>query len=79
MAVQGQAAARQIPAERENRTIFPLLAKPVTRGQVIAWKFLGCWLAAGIGFAGVLIVVGPKLSATLFTVAAMRTIHPRAE
>ncbi|MCX5883541.1 MAG: hypothetical protein NTU74_17630, partial [Deltaproteobacteria bacterium] len=22
--------ARQIPAERENRTIFPLLAKPVT-------------------------------------------------
>ncbi len=41
-------AARQIPAERENRTIFPLLAKPVTRGQVIAGKFLGCWLACGI-------------------------------
>ncbi len=28
--------ARQIPAERESRTIFPLLAKPVTRWQVIA-------------------------------------------
>src|SRR5437016_14045411 len=27
--------ARQLPAERENRTIFPLLAKPVTRAQVI--------------------------------------------
>ena len=40
--------ARQIPAERENRTIFPLLAKPVTRGQVIVGKFLGCWLACGI-------------------------------
>ncbi len=40
--------ARQIPAERENRTIFPLLAKPVTRGQVILGKFLGCWLASGI-------------------------------
>ncbi|MSU58117.1 MAG: hypothetical protein EXS35_08055 [Pedosphaera sp.] len=40
--------ARQLPAERENRTIFPLLAKPVTRGQVIAGKFLGCWLACGI-------------------------------
>ena len=40
--------ARQIPAERENRTIFPLLAKPVTRGQVIAGKFLGCWLACGL-------------------------------
>jgi ABC-type transport system involved in multi-copper enzyme maturation permease subunit len=41
-------AARQIPAERENRTIFPLLAKPVTRGQVILGKFFGCWLASGI-------------------------------
>ncbi len=41
-------AARQIPNEREQRTIFPLLAKPVTRGQVIAGKFLGCWLATGL-------------------------------
>ncbi len=41
-------AARQIPAERENRTIFPLLAKPVTRGQVVLGKFLGCWLACGV-------------------------------
>jgi ABC-type transport system involved in multi-copper enzyme maturation permease subunit len=40
--------ARQIPAERENRTIFPLLAKPVTRGQVVAGKFAGCWLACGL-------------------------------
>ena len=40
--------ARQIPAERESRTIFPLLAKPVTRWQFILGKFLGCWLASGI-------------------------------
>jgi ABC-type transport system involved in multi-copper enzyme maturation permease subunit len=40
--------ARQIPAEREARTIFPLLAKPVSRAQVIAGKFLGCWLATGV-------------------------------
>ena len=40
--------ARQIPAERENKTIFPLLAKPVSRGQVILGKFLGCWFACGI-------------------------------
>jgi ABC-type transport system involved in multi-copper enzyme maturation permease subunit len=40
--------ARQIPAERENRTIFPLLAKPVTRNQVVLGKFAGCWLATGI-------------------------------
>lgn len=42
------ATARQIPSERENRTIFPLLAKPVSRGQLVAGKFLGCWLATGI-------------------------------
>jgi ABC-type transport system involved in multi-copper enzyme maturation permease subunit len=41
-------AARQIPAEREQRTIFPLLAKPITRAHFVAGKFLGCWLAAGI-------------------------------
>jgi hypothetical protein len=40
--------ARQIPAEREARTIFPLLAKPVSRAQVIGGKFLGCWLATGV-------------------------------
>lgn len=40
-------AARQIPAERDNRTIFPLLAKPVTRAQVVLGKFFGCWLACG--------------------------------
>ncbi len=43
--------ARQIPAERENRTIFPLLAKPVTRAQVIVGKFLGCWFACGLALA----------------------------
>ncbi|HKX61466.1 MAG TPA: ABC transporter permease subunit, partial [Verrucomicrobiae bacterium] len=40
--------ARQIPAERENRTLFPLLAKPVTRNDVVLGKFAGCWLATGL-------------------------------
>ena len=40
--------ARQIPAERENRTLLPLLAKPLTRVQLISGKFLGCWLACGL-------------------------------
>jgi ABC-type transport system involved in multi-copper enzyme maturation permease subunit len=40
--------ARQIPAERENRTLLPLLAKPLTRSQLIFGKFLGCWLACGL-------------------------------
>jgi len=44
-------AARQIPCERENRTLFPLLAKPVTRAQVVLGKFWGCWLATGLVLA----------------------------
>ena len=41
-------AARQIPAERESRTIFPLLAKPVSRAQLVLGKFFGCWFACAI-------------------------------
>jgi len=40
--------ARQIPAEREQRTLLPLLAKPLTRTQLIFGKFLGCWIACGL-------------------------------
>lgn len=40
--------ARQLPAERESRTIFPLMAKPITRGQLLFGKFLGCWAATGL-------------------------------
>ncbi|MGA3265895.1 MAG: ABC transporter permease subunit [Verrucomicrobiota bacterium] len=41
-------AARQIPTERENRTLLPLLAKPLTRPQLILGKFFGCWFACGL-------------------------------
>jgi ABC-type transport system involved in multi-copper enzyme maturation permease subunit len=47
LAIAIGAIARQIPAEFESRTIFPLLAKPVTRAQFVIGKFLGCWLACG--------------------------------
>jgi len=40
--------ARQVPVERESRTIFPLLAKPVTRNHLLLGKFWGCWLACGV-------------------------------
>jgi ABC-type transport system involved in multi-copper enzyme maturation permease subunit len=43
--------ARQIPNEREHRTIFPLLAKPVTRNHLVLGKFLGCWFASGLALA----------------------------
>jgi ABC-type transport system involved in multi-copper enzyme maturation permease subunit len=34
-------AGRQLPEEFENRTLYPLLAKPVSRGEVLLGKFLG--------------------------------------
>lgn len=51
-------AARQIPAEKEQRTIFPLLAKPVTRWHLILGKFLGCWAASTIALAVFYIFLG---------------------
>jgi len=38
-------AARQIPREIERRTIFPLLARPVRRGEFVVGKFFGAWAA----------------------------------
>jgi Cu-processing system permease protein len=40
--------ARQIPAEKEQRTLLPLLAKPLSRAQLILGKFLGCWIVCGL-------------------------------
>ena len=36
---------RQLPSEERDGTIFPLLAKPISRGQLIMGKWLGGWLA----------------------------------
>jgi ABC-type transport system involved in multi-copper enzyme maturation permease subunit len=51
-------AARQIPTERESRTIYPLLAKPITRTEVLLGKFLGCWLAMAVALAAFYIFFG---------------------
>ena len=40
--------ARQIHAERESRTLFSLLSKPVSRNELIFGKFFGCWFACGV-------------------------------
>lgn len=39
-------AARQLPREFENRTIYPLLAKPVSRWKFLMGKLLGVLLSA---------------------------------
>lgn len=36
--------ARQMPKEIENGTILPLLARPLTRWQLLFGKFVACWL-----------------------------------
>ncbi len=44
-------AARQLPREFENRTIYPLLAKPVSRWRFLMGKLLGILMAAGFCLA----------------------------
>lgn len=39
-------AARQLPTEIQNRTLYPLLAKPVSRVQVFFGKYLGVGIMA---------------------------------
>ncbi|MBX3179393.1 MAG: ABC transporter permease [Candidatus Hydrogenedentes bacterium] len=39
-------AARQLPNEIQNRTLYPLLAKPVSRFQVFLGKYLGVGVMA---------------------------------
>jgi ABC-type transport system involved in multi-copper enzyme maturation permease subunit len=38
--------SRALPREEETGTIFPLLAKPITRFELIAGKWLGAWSTA---------------------------------
>ena len=39
-------SSRQLPDEEKRGTIYPLLAKPVTRGELIVGKWLGAWSVA---------------------------------
>lgn len=50
-------SARQIPDELENRTLYPLLAKPVSRPVVILGKWAAC-TACGFASFLVLLVLG---------------------
>jgi ABC-type transport system involved in multi-copper enzyme maturation permease subunit len=40
-------SVRQLPQEEKSGTIFPLLAKPVRRTEVLLGKWLGAWTVAG--------------------------------
>ncbi|MFH0907870.1 MAG: hypothetical protein V1929_03825 [bacterium] len=50
-------AARQIPDDLENRTIYPLLARPVSRDVYVLGKWLACVLT-GVGVFAALFLLG---------------------
>lgn len=43
-------SARAMPEEVKNRTLYPLLARPISRFDLIFGKFLGCVAVAWISF-----------------------------
>lgn len=45
-------AARELPTEESRGTLFPLLAKPVTRLHLVAGKWLGAWTAVAASLLG---------------------------
>lgn len=52
-------STRELPTEETRGTVFPLLAKPITRAELLAGKWLGTWIAASISTIGLyLLVVG---------------------
>ncbi len=44
-------ACRLMPEETKNRTLYPLLARPISRFDLLAGKLLGAVLVTWIGFA----------------------------
>lgn len=43
-------AARQLPDEVQRRTIYPLLTRPITRGQLLLGKWLTAFVTASVSF-----------------------------
>lgn len=50
-------AARQLPEEMENGTLYPLLARPVRRADVLLGKWLAAWAAGTALFAATVLPV----------------------
>ena len=44
-------AARQIPTEIENRTIYPILARPVARRDILLGKWVACACSGTMAYA----------------------------
>ncbi len=69
--------ARQIPAERESRTIYPLLAKPVGRGEFIAGQIRRVLAGLRLVPGGLLFLFRPhhRLARTCLAVGPLLSGH----
>lgn len=56
-------AATAIPGEVESRTCYPVLARPVRRGELIAGKYIGTILTVYAGLAAIAIAFAALLAA----------------
>lgn len=64
-------AARQMPEELSRRTLFPLLARPIRRADVLLGKFLAVWLLSTVAL---LVLAGTGWLALLLFKAAIGPI-----
>jgi len=55
-------AARQIPTDVEQRTVYVLLARPIARWQYVAGRGLGSVFAAVVCFTGLFLVLAGMLA-----------------
>ncbi len=75
-------SARQLPEEWENRTLYPLLARPVARGTVVLGKWAGATVMGCGIFIGLLVPVWALVPQLEFydprTLAQLITLQPLA-
>ena len=56
-------STRVLPEEIKNRTLYPLLARPVTRADLLIGKFIGCVIVSWTGFGLLCLLMGLVLTA----------------
>ncbi len=75
-------AGRQMPEELENRTLYPLLARPVRRVEVLLGKWSACVLVGLTVFAALVIpalLLAPRLEHyAIGTLAQLLLLQPAA-
>lgn len=54
-------SSRGIPEELKNRTLYPLLARPITRFDLLFGKFIGATVATWISFLVLAVLTGAAL------------------